>query len=154
MATAVIVDAVRTPIGKGKATGALHDVHPVDLLAHSLRAVVERTGIDPAEIDDVITGVVTQGGEQSLNIARRGLLAAGYPESVPGVSVDRQCGSGQQAIAFAAQAVASGAADVVVAAGVESMSRVSMGSATFGAADLNGVAPPRASSWSPSGCAA
>ncbi|MGZ8178811.1 acetyl-CoA C-acyltransferase [Williamsia sp. SKLECPSW1] len=140
MATAVIVDAVRTPIGKGKATGALHDVHPVDLLAHSLRAVVERTGIDPAEIDDVITGVVTQGGEQSLNIARRGLLAAGYPESVPGVSVDRQCGSGQQAIAFAAQAVASGAADVVVAAGVESMSRVPMGSATFGAADLNGVA--------------
>ena len=140
MATAVIVDAVRTPIGKGKPNGALHDVHPVDLLAHSLRAVVDRTGIDPAEIDDVITGVVTQSGEQSLNIARRGLLAAGYPESVPGVSVDRQCGSGQQAIAFAAQAVASGAADVVVAAGVESMSRVPMGSAAFGTENLNGQA--------------
>ncbi len=93
--------------------------------------VVDRTGIDLAEIDDVITGVVTQSGEQSLNIARRGLLAAGYPESVPGVSVDRQCGSGQQAIAFAAQAVAS-APDVVVAAGVESMSRVPMGLAAFG----------------------
>ncbi|WP_299575079.1 acetyl-CoA C-acyltransferase [uncultured Williamsia sp.] len=140
MATAVIVDAVRTPIGKGKASGALHDVHPVDLLAHSLRAIVDRTGIDPAEIDDVITGVVTQSGEQSVNIARRGLLAAGYPESVPGVSVDRQCGSGQQAIAFAAQAVASGAADVVVAAGVESMSRVPMGSAAFGTENLNGQA--------------
>ncbi|GAA2053717.1 thiolase family protein [Williamsia deligens] len=140
MANAVIVDAVRTPVGKGKPTGALHDVHPVDLLAHSLRAVVDRTGIDPAEIDDVITGVVTQSGEQSLNIARRGLLAAGYPESVPGVSVDRQCGSGQQAIAFAAQAIASGSADVIVAAGVESMSRVPMGSAAVGATNLNGSA--------------
>ncbi|WP_439028910.1 thiolase family protein [Gordonia terrae] len=140
MRSAVIVDAVRTPIGKGKATGALHDVHPVDLLAHSLRAVVDRTGIDPAVIDDVITGVVSQVGEQSFNIARRALLAAGYPESVPGVSVDRQCGSGQQAIAFAAQGIIAGTYDVVVAAGVESMSRVPMGSAAFGTADLNGRA--------------
>ncbi|GAA3708380.1 thiolase family protein [Gordonia hankookensis] len=140
MTNAVIVDAVRTPIGKGKPTGALHDVHAVDLLAHSLSALVERTGIDPAVVDDVVTGVVTQSGEQGFNIARRALLAAGYPESVPGVSVDRQCGSGQQAIAFAAQGVISGAYDVVVAAGVESMSRVPMGSAVAGTSDLNGVA--------------
>ncbi|MGV9827470.1 thiolase family protein [Gordonia sp. NPDC003429] len=140
MSQAVIVDAVRTPIGKGKETGALHGVHPVDLLAHSLREIVERTGIDATQIDDVITGVVTQSGEQSLNIARRALLAAGYPESVPGVSVDRQCGSGQQAIAFAAQGVIAGAYDVVVAAGVESMSRVPMGSAAAGTTDPNGSA--------------
>ncbi|AZG46975.1 thiolase family protein [Gordonia insulae] len=140
MTNAVIVDAVRTPIGKGKATGALHDVHAVDLLAHSLSALVDRTGIDPALIDDVVSGVVTQSGEQGFNIARRALLAAGYPESVPGVSIDRQCGSGQQAIAFAAQGVIAGAYDVVVAAGVESMSRVPMGSAVAGTADLNGVA--------------
>ncbi|WAC57710.1 thiolase family protein [Gordonia sp. SL306] len=140
MTNAVIVDAVRTPIGKGKPTGALRDVHAVDLLAHSLSALVERTGIDPAVVDDVVTGVVTQSGEQGFNIARRALLAAGYPESVPGVSVDRQCGSGQQAIAFAAQGVISGAYDVVVAAGVESMSRVPMGSAVAGTSDLNGVA--------------
>ncbi|MYR07646.1 acetyl-CoA C-acyltransferase [Gordonia sp. SID5947] len=140
MTNAVIVDAVRTPIGKGKSTGALHDVHAVDLLAHSLSAIVERTGIDPASIDDVVTGVVSQVGEQGFNIARRALLAAGFPESVPGVSVDRQCGSGQQAIAFAAQGVMSGAYDVVVAAGVESMSRVPMGSAVAGTADLNGAA--------------
>jgi acetyl-CoA acyltransferase len=140
MRNAVIVDAVRTPIGKGKTTGALHDVHAVDLLAHSLAAVVERTGIDPEVIDDVVTGVVSQVGEQSFNIARRALLAAGYPESVPGVSVDRQCGSGQQAIAFAAQGVISGVYDVVVAAGVESMSRVPMGSAVAGTSDLNGRA--------------
>lgn len=140
MRTAVIVDAVRTPIGKGKASGALHDVHAVDLLAHSLRAIVERTGIDPGVVDDVIAGVVGQVGEQSLNIARRALLAAGYPESVPGVSVDRQCGSGQQAIAFAAQGVIAGTYDVAVAAGVESMSRIPMGSAAAGTDDLNGRA--------------
>ncbi len=140
MRTAVIVDAVRTPIGKGKASGALHDVHAVDLLAHSLRAIVERTGIDPGVVDDVIAGVVGQVGEQSFNIARRALLAAGYPESVPGVSVDRQCGSGQQAIAFAAQGVIAGTYDVAVAAGVESMSRILMGSAAAGTDDLNGRA--------------
>ncbi len=140
MRSAVIVDAVRTPIGKGKPTGALHDVHPVDLLAHSLRAVVDRSGVDPELVDDVITGVVSQVGEQSFNLARRALLAAGYPESVPGVSVDRQCGSGQQAIAFAAQGIIAGTYDVAVAAGVESMSRVPMGSAAAGTGDLNGRA--------------
>lgn len=128
---AVIVGAVRTPIGKGKASGALHDVLPADLLAHSLRELVARTGVDPAEIDDVIAGAVTQVGDQAVNIARNALLGAGFPESVPGTTVDRQCGSSQQAISFAAQGVASGAYDIVVAAGVESMSRVPMGSSVL-----------------------
>ena len=102
---AVIVGAVRTPIGKGKASGALHDVLPVDLLAHSLKELVARTGVDPAQIDDVIAGAVTQVGDQAVNIARNALLGAGFPESVPGTTVDRQCGSSQQAISFAAQGV-------------------------------------------------
>ncbi|GGK53564.1 thiolase family protein [Nocardia camponoti] len=140
MREAVIVEAVRTPIGKGKVNGALHDVHPVDLLAHSLREVVERTGIDPALIDDVIGGTVTQVGEQAANVTRRAMLAAGYPESVPATTVDRQCGSSQQAIHFAAQGVIAGAYDVVVAAGVESMGRVPMGSNLVGATALSGVA--------------
>jgi acetyl-CoA acyltransferase len=125
---AVIVGAVRTPIGKGKASGALYGVHPTDLLAHSLRTLVERTGIDPADVDDVIAGAVTQAGDQAVNIARNAVLAAGFPETVPGTTIDRQCGSSQQAISFAAQAVISGAQDVVIAAGVESMSRAPMGS--------------------------
>ena len=124
---AVIVGAVRTPIGKGKPSGALHGVHPTELLAHSLRTLVDRTGIDPVQIDDVIAGAVTQVGDQSVNIARNALLAAGFPESVPGTTVDRQCGSSQQAVHFAAQGVIAGAYDIVVAAGVESMSRVPMG---------------------------
>lgn len=128
MRDAVIVEAVRAPIGKGKPTGALHSIHPVDLLAHSLRAVVERTGIDPALIDDVIGGAVTQVDEQAANITRNAILAAGYPESVPGTTVDRQCGSSQQAIHFAAQGVLSGAYDIAVAGGVESISRQPMGS--------------------------
>ncbi|MFC9553184.1 thiolase family protein [Rhodococcus sp. NPDC056960] len=132
MRDAVIVEAVRTPIGKGKPSGALHGAHPVDLLAHSLSALVERTGIDPALIDDVIGGTVTQVGDQSQNITRSALLAAGYPESVPGTTVDRQCGSSQQAVHFAAQGVMSGAYDIVVAAGVESMGRVPMGSSAVG----------------------
>jgi acetyl-CoA acyltransferase len=140
MRDAVIVEAVRTPIGKGKPTGALHRVHPVDLLAHSLREVVRRSGIDPALIDDVIGGVVTQVGEQAVNVTRRAALAAGYPESVPATTVDRQCGSSQQAIHFAAQGVIAGAYDVVVAAGLESMSRIPMGSSVLGATDPNGVA--------------
>jgi len=140
MRDAVIVTAVRTPIGKGKPDGALHDVHPVDLLAHSLREVVERSGIDPALIDDVIGGIVTPAGEQGANMTRRAALAAGYPESVPATTVDRQCGSSQQAIHFAAQGIISGAYDIVVAAGVESMSRWPMGSNLIGAKDLNGVA--------------
>src|ERR1700754_1891927 len=123
---AVIVEAVRTPIGKGKASGALHDVLPVDLLAHSLRELVARTGVDPAQVDDVIAGAVTQVGDQAANIARNDLLGAGFPESVPGVSIDRQCGSSQQAISFAAQGVIAGAYDLVIAGGVESMSRVPM----------------------------
>jgi acetyl-CoA acyltransferase len=132
---AVIVGAVRTPIGKGKPSGALHGVHPTDLLAHSLRTLVERTGIDPALVDDVIAGAVTQVGDQAVNIARNALLGAGFPESVPGTTVDRQCGSSQQAIHFAAQGVISGAYDIVVAAGVESMSRVPMGSSVLPGTD-------------------
>ena len=128
---AVIVEAVRTPIGKGKPGGALHGVLPADLLAHSLSELVTRTGVDPAEIDDVIAGAVTQVGDQAVNIARNALLGAGFPESVPGTTVDRQCGSSQQAISFAAQGVIAGAYDVVVAGGVESMSRVPMGSSVL-----------------------
>lgn len=136
MRDAVIVEAVRTPIGKGKANGALHGINAVDLLAHSLKAVVERTGIDAELIDDVIGGAVSQVGEQSQNVTRTALLAAGYPESVPGTTVDRQCGSSQQAVHFAAQGVIAGAYDIVVAAGVESMSRVPMGSSSVGRESL------------------
>ena len=129
---AVIVDVVRTPLGKGKPTGALAGVHAVDLLALSLRALVARTGIDPGMVNDVIGGCVGQVGEQSTNIARSAVLAAGFPEHVPATTVDRQCGSSQQAAHFAAQGVMAGAYDVVIACGVESMSRVPMGSAKMG----------------------
>ncbi len=132
MPDAVIVDAVRTPVGKGKPGGALSGVHPVDLHAHALATLIARAGIAPALVDDVISGAVSQVGEQSLNTARQAILAAGLPESVPGVTVDRQCGSSQQAVHFAAQGVISGAYDVVIASGVESMSRVPMGSSTAG----------------------
>lgn len=125
---AFIVDAVRTPIAKGKPGGAYSEVHPVDLHAHVLAALVERTGIDPAVVDDVISGAVGQVGEQSGNTARWALLGAGFPESVPGVTVDRQCGSSQQALHFAAQGVIAGAYDVAIASGVESMSRIPIGS--------------------------
>jgi acetyl-CoA acyltransferase len=123
---AVIVDAVRTPIGRRN--GALAGWHPVDLTAEVLRALVARSDLDPATIDDVVVGCVMQVGEQALNVARSAVLAAGFPESVPAVTVDRQCGSSQQALHFAVQGVMAGAYDVVVAAGVESMSRVPMGS--------------------------
>ena len=126
MAEAFIAGAVRTPIGKRN--GGLAGVHPVDLGAHALRALVDRTGVDPAAIDDVIMGCVSQIGPQTLDIARNAWLSAGLPESVPGVTVDRQCGSSQQAVQFAAQAVLSGTQDLVIAAGVESMSVVTMGS--------------------------
>jgi acetyl-CoA C-acetyltransferase len=126
MAQAFIVSAVRTAIGRRN--GALAQVHPVDLGAHALRALVDRTGVDPAAIDDVIMGCVSQIGPQTLDIARNAWLSAGLPESVPGVTVDRQCGSSQQAVQFAAQAVLSGTQDLVIAAGVESMSVVTMGS--------------------------
>ena len=129
MRDAVIVDAVRTPVAKGKPNGAYHGIHPVDLHAHVLRALVERTGLDPAELDDVIGGTVTAIGEQSTNATRLAALAAGFPESVPGTTVDRQCGSSQQAISFAAQGVLAGAYDIVIASGAESMSRVPIGSA-------------------------
>jgi len=128
MRDAVIVDAVRTPIGKGKPTGSLSPVHPVDLLAHSLRALDERTALDPALIDDVIGGCVDQVGEQAANTTRWAVLAAGFPETVPATTVDRQCGSSQQAVHFAAQGILAGAYDIVIACGVESMSRVPMGS--------------------------
>ncbi|AQT80526.1 acetyl-CoA acetyltransferase [Mycolicibacterium litorale] len=136
---AVIVGAVRTPIGKGKPSGALHGVLPADLLAHSLAELVARTGVDPAEVDDVIAGAVTQVGDQAVNIARNALLGAGFPESVPGTTVDRQCGSSQQAISFAAQGVLAGAYDIVIAGGVESMSRVPMGSSVLPGSDPFGT---------------
>ncbi|MET9116837.1 thiolase family protein [Streptomyces longwoodensis] len=126
MRDAVIVEAVRTPIGKGKPNGSLAHVHPVELLAHTLRTLVERSGVDPALIDDVIGGTVDQVGEQAMNTTRYAALSAGFPESVPATTVDRQCGSSQQAVHFAAQGVLAGAYDLVVACGVESMSRVPM----------------------------
>ncbi|MBM9509854.1 thiolase family protein [Actinacidiphila acididurans] len=126
MRDAVIVEAVRTPIGKGKPGGALSGVHPVDLLAHTLRALIERSGVDPAQVDDVIGGCVDQVAEQAMNTTRYAWLAAGFPDTVPAVTVDRQCGSSQQAVHFAAQGVIAGAYDLVVACGVESMSRVPM----------------------------
>lgn len=135
MRDAVIVEAVRTPIGKGKPNGSLAHVHPVELLAHTLRTLVERSGVDPAQIDDVIGGTVSQVGEQAANITRYAVLSAGFPETVPATTVDRQCGSSQQAVHFAAQGVLSGAYDMVVACGVESMSRVPMGSNVRGAED-------------------
>ena len=125
MREAVIVDAVRTP--GGKRNGKLQDWHAVDLAAHVLKDIEERTGIDPAIVDDVIMGCVMQVGEQSLNIGRNAVLAAGWPESVPATTVDRQCGSSQQALHFAAQGVIAGAYDVAIAAGVEVMTRTPMG---------------------------
>lgn len=127
MRDAVIVDAVRTPIGKRK--GSLSGIHPADLSAHVLEALVERTGLAPEVIDDVVWGCVSQVNEQAGNVARTAVLAAGWPESVPGTTVTRACGSSQQAVSMAAAAVASGQQDIVVAGGVESMSRVAMGSA-------------------------
>ncbi len=121
---AVIVDAVRTPVGKRN--GGLSGVHPVDLSAHVLEALAQRTGLDPAQVDDVIWGCVSQTGEQAVNVARNAVLAAGWPEDVVGVTIDRQCGSSQQAVHFAAAGVISGQYDVAIAGGVESMSRVPM----------------------------
>jgi acetyl-CoA acetyltransferase family protein len=126
MPTAVIVDAIRTPLGRRN--GKLKDTHPVDLVAHVLRNVVDRNQLDPALVEDVIMGCVMQVGEQGINVARNAALAAGFPESVVGTTVDRQCGSSQQAAHFAAQGVMAGAYDVVIAAGVENMTRVPMGS--------------------------
>ncbi|HVJ96010.1 MAG TPA: thiolase family protein, partial [Acidimicrobiia bacterium] len=125
MPTAVIVDAIRTPLGRRN--GSLKDVHPVDLAAHTLKALVERNDFDPALVEDVIMGCVMQVGEQGINIARSAALAAGFPENTIGTTIDRQCGSSQQAAHFAAQGVMAGAYDVVIASGIESMTRVPMG---------------------------
>ena len=127
MHNAVIVDALRTPLGKRN--GRLKEWHPVDLAAQTLKALVERNDFDPALIDDVIMGCVMQVGEQSLNVGRNAVLAAGLPETIPGTTIDRQCGSSQQAAHFAAQGVMAGAYDIVIASGVEVMTRVPMGSA-------------------------
>jgi len=147
MRDAVIVQAVRTPVGKRN--GGLSEVQPADLSAHVLKALAERSGIDPAVVEDVVWGCVGQVGEQALDIARTAVLGAGWPESVPGVTVDRQCGSSQQAVSFAAASVIAGHYDVVVAGGVESMSRVPMGASVQGQwpfgegfrARYNGIAP-------------
>jgi acetyl-CoA acyltransferase len=134
---AVVVDAVRSPMGRGKSGGALSSLHPVDLLAQVLQALAARSDLDPATVDDVLVGCVGQNGEQSATPGRQAVLAAGWPESVPSATIERKCGSGQQALDFAVQGVVAGAYDVVVAAGVESMSRVPMGSAR-GDADPHG----------------
>ncbi len=132
MRSAVIVDALRTPSGRGKVGGALADWHPVDLLGTVLRELVLRHDLDPALIDDVIGGCLSQVGTQAVNITRNASLAAGFPESVPGTTVDRQCGSSQQAAAFAAQGVMAGAYDIVIACGVELMSSHPINVATLG----------------------
>ncbi len=144
MAEAFIVGAVRTPVGRRN--GGLAGVHPVDLAAHVLTEVVARTGADPAAVDDVIMGCVSQIGPQSIDIARNAWLSAGLPENVPGVTIDRQCGSSQQAVHFAAQAVMSGTQDLVIAAGVESMSMVPMGS-TVRLPMEAGMPPPFGQGW-------
>jgi len=125
MTNAVIVDAIRTPLGKRN--GKLKEWHPVDLAAETLKALQERNDLDPGLVDDVVMGCVMQVGEQAANVARNAVLAAGWPETVPGTTIDRQCGSSQQAAHFAAQGVIAGAYDVVVASGVEVMTRVPMG---------------------------
>ena len=144
MSEAYIVGSVRTPIGRRN--GGLAGVHPVDLAAHVLNELMTRTGADPSAVEDVIMGCVSQIGPQTTDIARNAWLSAGLPESVPGTSVDRQCGSSQQAVHFAAQGVLSGTQDLVVAAGVESMSTVPMGS-TVSLAVKNGLAPPFGQGW-------
>lgn len=136
--TAVIVDAIRTGSGKGKPGGSLSGIHPADLLAGVLTQLLERNGLESTQIDDVIAGCVSQAGEQTGNIGRTALLSAGFDQTVPGMTVDRQCGSSQQAAAFAAQTIMAGVNDVVIAAGVESMSHVPLGSAV-GAQNLYGV---------------
>ena len=136
---AVIVDVVRTPSGRGKPGGALSGVHPVDLAAGVLRATLERNGLESTQIDDVIMGCVSQIDDQSMNIGRMAMLAAGFDETVPAVTIDRQCGSSQQAAHFAAQGVMAGAYDIVIAAGVESMSRVPLGSSRAGGSTARGI---------------
>ncbi|GAA3907754.1 acetyl-CoA C-acyltransferase [Microbacterium invictum] len=140
MRTAVIVDVVRTPSGRGKPGGALSGVHPVDLAAATLTALLDRSGLESTQIDDVLMGCVSQIGDQAMNIGRLAALAAGFDESVPAATIDRQCGSSQQAAHFAAQGVIAGAYDIVIAAGVESMSRVPLGSSRQGGSTAPGIA--------------
>ena len=144
VAEAYIVDAVRTPVGRRN--GGLAKVHPADLAAHVLRELMTRTGVDPAAVEDVIMGCVSQIGPQAIDISRTAWLSAGLPESVPGVTIDRQCGSSQQAVHFAAQGVLSGTQDLVVAAGVESMSQVPMGT-SVGLPMEKGMALPFGQGW-------
>jgi len=144
VAEAYIVGAVRSPVGKKK--GGLSTVHPVDLAAHTLKALMERTGVDPSAVEDVIMGCVMQFGPQSMDIARTAWLSAGLPETTAGVTIDRQCGSSQQSIHFAAQGVLSGTQDLVVAAGVESMSMVPMGSPITAALE-KGMPFPYGQGW-------
>ncbi|HET9050719.1 MAG TPA: thiolase family protein [Candidatus Dormibacteraeota bacterium] len=133
MIDVVMVEAVRTPLGRGTPrNGALHDVHPVQLGAHVLREVVGRAGLDPALVDDVVVGCVSQAGEQSSNVGRQAVLMAGFPVEVPATTVDRQCGSGHQALHFAASLIQAGVCGITIAAGVESMSRVPSGSSAGG----------------------
>jgi acetyl-CoA acyltransferase len=137
---AVIVDVVRTPSGRGKPGGALSGVHPVDLAAGVLRSVLARNGLESAQVDDVLMGCVSQIGDQAMNIARQSVLAAGFDATVPAATIDRQCGSSQQAAHFAAQGIMAGAYDIVIAAGVESMSRVPLGSSRTGGSLSRGIA--------------
>ncbi|WP_454690461.1 thiolase family protein [Achromobacter aloeverae] len=129
MQTAFIIDAIRSPSGRIKPGGAFTELHPTELLSQVLQQLIQRNGIDPGEVGDVITGCVSQSGEQSATPGRVAWLAAGFPEHVPATTIDRKCGSSQQAIAFGAQGIMAGVHDIVIACGVESMSRVPMGSA-------------------------
>lgn len=144
---AVVVDVVRTPVGRGKPGGMLSEVHPVDLAAGVLQTILERNGLESTQIDDVLLGCVSQVGEQAMNIARQTVLAAGFDERVPATTIDRQCGSSQQAVHFAAQGIAAGAYDIVLVGGVESMSRVPLGSSLGGVSPM----PPRMRSRYPDG---
>ncbi|WP_444984831.1 thiolase family protein [Halomonas mongoliensis] len=146
MHEAVIVDAVRSPMGKGKAGGSLSEVHAVDLLAQVLQGLVERNAIDPGMIDDILVGCVTQAGEHGGTPGRMAALGAGFPEHVPSTTIDRKCGSSQQAVHFAAQGIMSGAYRMTIAAGIESMSRVPMGSARIG---QDGAGPMVAQRFAP-----
>ncbi|WP_426187917.1 thiolase family protein [Microbacterium sp. TWP3-1-2b2] len=134
---AVLIDVVRTPVGRGKPGGALSEVHPVDLAAGVLNAILERNGLESRQIDDVLLGCVSQVGDQSMNIARQAVLAAGFDETVPGATIDRQCGSSQQAVHIAAQGIIAGAYDAVLVGGVESMSRVPLGSSATGGSPMS-----------------
>jgi acetyl-CoA acetyltransferase family protein len=136
----VIIDIVRSPMGRGKPGGSLSEVHPADLLAQTFAGLIERTGIDPGLVDDLIIGCVSQAGEQAVPVGRTAWLAAGFPIHVPCTMVERRCGSSQQAVHFAAQGIAAGAYDIVIAGGIESMSRVPMGSARMGSTNPHGEA--------------